>query len=117
MTALGNIAAAAEHVGQMKSGLCMSLVERDSHLELTMGVFEIVDPNERRPEHHMVFGRSPCGIDRPAISSRASSSAPSWLRIPANPQSARKLLRLIGEKLPIGLFGRVQGIFAGNRDC
>jgi len=41
----------------MKSGLRMPFfVECDSHLELTMGAFEVVDPNEGRPKHDTVFG-------------------------------------------------------------
>jgi len=52
---IGNLATAAHHIGQMESGLNMPFIERDGHLELTTGVFEIVDPNEGRPKHDVVF--------------------------------------------------------------
>jgi hypothetical protein len=114
---MSDIATAAEDVGQMKSGLCMRFVEGDSDLELTMGAFEIVDPNEGRPEHDMVFGRLPCDIDCPA-NQVASLVEPTKLATNhGQPTKGAEMSGLIGENPSIGLFGRLQGVSAGNGDC
>src|SRR5579862_7869207 len=63
---IGEIAPAAKHVGQMKLGLCIPLVEGDSCFEVKMGVFEIVETNVARPEQNVVGDRLACNLYRPA---------------------------------------------------
>lgn len=114
---IGNIATAAEDIGQMKSGRSMPFVERDSQFELTTGVFEIVDPNEGRPEHDVVFSRLPCDID--CLPNQVTSFA-RRTKLAANyGQSTEsvEMTGLISENPSIGLFGCMQGESAGNGDC
>jgi hypothetical protein len=114
---IGNIATAAEDVGQMKSGLRMPFVECDSHLELTMGACEIVYPNEARPEHDMVFGRFPCNVD---CLTHQVASLVERTKLATNhgqPTKGAEMPGLIGENPSIGLFGGMQGVSAGNGDC
>ena len=63
---IGKIATAAKRVGQMKSGLCIPLIECDSFFEVKTGAFEIVDANVARAEQNMVRGRLTGDINRPA---------------------------------------------------
>jgi hypothetical protein len=101
----------------MKSGLCMSFVECDSHLELTMGACEIVYPDEGRPEHDMVFGRWPCDVD--CLTNQVASLV-ERTKLATNrgqPAKGAEMPGLIGENPSIGLFGCLQGVSAGNGDC
>jgi hypothetical protein len=114
---ISNIATAAEDVGQMKSCRYMPFVACDSHLELTMGAFEIVDPNEGRPEQDMVFGRLPCDID--CLTNQVASLV-ERTKLATNhgqPTKGAEMPGLIGENPSIGLFGGRQRVSAGNGDC
>jgi hypothetical protein len=93
------------------------LVQGDSHLQLTTGIFEIVDPDEGRPKHDMVFSRLPGDIDR--LSDQVAGFA-GRTKLAANYSQSTKsteMTRLIGENPSIGLFGSVQAISTGNGDC
>jgi hypothetical protein len=114
---IGNIATAAKDVGQMKSGLCMLFIACDRHLELAMGAFEIVYPNEGGPEHDMVFGRLPCDIDCPTNQVASLIERTKLATNRGQPTKGAEMPGLIGEQASIGLFGRMQGISAGNGDC
>jgi hypothetical protein len=93
------------------------LVQGDSHLQLTTGIFEIVDPDEGRPKHDMVFSRLPGDVERPSdqVAGFAGRAKP----VANDSQSAQStdMTRLIGENPSIGLFGRVQAVSTGNGDC
>jgi hypothetical protein len=94
----------------------MAFVERNRHLELTLGAFEIVDPNAGRPDHDMVLGRWPCDIERltDEVTCLVRRTEPS-----ANHGQAAKgaeMPGLIGEEPSIGLLGGLQGISAGKGD-
>jgi hypothetical protein len=114
---ISNVATAAKDIGQMKSGLCMPFVACDSHLELTMGAVEILHPNEGRPEHDMVFGRLPCDID--GLTNQGASLVERTKLATNRGQSAKgaEMPGLIGEKAPIGLFGCMQSVSAGDGEC
>jgi hypothetical protein len=114
---ISNIATAAEDVGQMKSGPRMPLVECDGHLELTMGAYEIVYPDEGRPEHDMVFGRWPCDIDCPINQVAGLVERTKLATNHGQPAKGAEMPGLIGEKPSIRLFGCMEGVFAGNGDC
>ena len=114
---IGNIATAAEDVGQMKSGLRMSFVACDGHLELTMGACEIVYPNEGRPQHDMVFSGSPCDFD--CLTNQVASLI-ECTKLATNrgqPAKGAEMPGLIGENPSIGLFGCLQGVSRRNGDC
>ena len=114
---ISNIATAAEDVGQMKSGLCMSFVECDGHLELTLGACEIVYPDEGHPEHDMLFGRCPCDID--SLTNQVASLV-ECTKLATNrgqPAKGAEMPGLIGENPSIALFGCLQGISSRNGDC
>ena len=114
---ISDIATPAEDVRQMKSGLCMPFVARESHLELTMGAFEIVYPNEGRPEHDMVVGRLPRDIDCPTNQVARLVERTKLATNRGQPTKGAEMPGLIGKNLSIGLFGCLQGVSAGNGDC
>jgi len=95
----------------------MPFVERDGHLELTMGAFEIVDPNEGRPEHDMIFGRLPCDID--CLADQIARLGERTKLVTNHRQSTKgaEMPGLTGENPSIGLFGCMQRVSTGNGDC
>jgi hypothetical protein len=101
----------------MQSGSGMPFVDCNGHFELTMGAFEIVDPNEGGPEHDMVFGRFPCGID--CLTNQVARFVERTELTTNHGQTAKgaHISGLIGENPSIGLFGGMQGVLAGNGDC
>ena len=101
----------------MEPGLCMPFVERDSHLQLATGIFEIVDPNEGRPEHDMVFSRLPGDIERPSDQVAGFAGRTKLVANDSQSTQGTEMTRLIGENPSIGLFGRVQAVSTGNGDC
>jgi hypothetical protein len=114
---IGDLATAAENIGEMESGRGVPFVERDSHLELATGVSEIAYPNEGRPKHHMVFGRLTGDIG--CLTDQVAGLAGRTKLATNHGQStkSKEMTRPIGENPSIGLFGDVQGGSTGNGRC
>ena len=101
----------------MKSGLRMPFVARESHLELTMGAFEIVYPNEGRPEHDMVVGRLPREVGCPTNQVASLVERTKLATNRGQPTKGAEMPGLTGENPSIGLFGCMQRVSTGNGDC
>ena len=68
-------------------------------------------------EHDMIVGRSPCGIDRPTNQFAGLVRRAKLVTNCGQSTKRAEVSGLIGENLPIGLLGCLQGVFAGNGDC
>lgn len=114
---IGKIATGGKHVGQMKSGLCIPLIECDSGFEVKMGSLELADTNVARPEQNMISGRLAGDINRPADQFARLVEVAKLAANHSQPAKGAEMPGLIGEDPSIGLFGGLQGVLAAHGIC
>ena len=114
---VGEVTAGAQHIGQVKARSGLRRVERNGRFEVMAGAVEIVDPDKGGSEHRLVVDRLARHIDR--FSDQLARFIERSELAAHRRQSAQgaEMVRLAGKKLPIGLFGGMQGIAARDRCC
>src|SRR5664279_2421818 len=114
---LRDFSAGAKNIGQVKTGARMRRVESDRLFQMLAGAVEVIDPDEGRPEHGMLVDRLAGHLDRFRDQVARLIEGPKLAAHRRQSAQGAEMIRLIGEKLPIGLFGGMQSIAASNRSC